>query len=573
MLLVLDLHIIISRNRILIEWELINSSSTSLIFNFYLDSISIIFFTFVSLISGCVFLYRTSYIHGDKNFRLFIILVIIFVLRIFFIVFSLNIISIILGWDGLGVISYILVIYYKNEKSNRAGIITALSNRIGDAALILSIACILEIGRWNYILMEYSNNNLFLFIVCLAAITKRAQIPFSAWLPAAIAAPTPVRALVHSSTLVTAGVYLLIRFRVLLKGSLLTQIFIYLGIVTTIIASIRALFEVDFKKVVALSTLRQLGIIVTTLSIGFVEFAFIHLLIHAIFKALLFLCRGKIIHSIGDDQNIRKIGGMFFNLPVTGIVIILSRFALCGIPFLSGFYSKDLILENMEISDSFLLDYLIYILVVGLSSSYSFRFIFIGIVNFNNQHNRFSGNDKDWIILNSKLLLVIASLIRGSILLWIIENVPHFISLTLWLKWLAFIRIIIGFRIGVRLCFRNHKIVFFLKRLHNIEIFIIIWHIPFLSGRTLGKPLYKLRAQFKNLDYGWSEVLGGQGLYFIIFSYKSNFLKWNLSNIKRVIVVFGLSIVLYYRRIFYKSFYKYDIEAIKKVLPIFKTTT
>lgn len=381
-----------------------------------MDFISVVFFLFVALISGCVFLYRGRYIVDDKNFRLFLILVLLFVLRIFFMVFRLNIISIILGWDGLGVVSYILVIYYKNEKSNSAGIITALSNRIGDAALLLSIACFLELGRWNYILIDCVNSNFLLFLICLAAITKRAQIPFSAWLPAAIAAPTPVRALVHSSTLVTAGVYILIRFRVLLKGSLVIEIFIYLGIITTLIASIRALFEVDFKKVVALSTLRQLGIMITTLSLGFEELAFIHLLIHAIFKALLFICRGKVIHRVGGGQDVRKIGGIFFNLPVTGIVMVLSRFALRGIPFLSGFYSKDIIFESAEISDSFLVDYIIYMMVVGLSSRYSFRLIFLRVVSFNNQNRSFIGDEEDWTILSSKLLLVIISLVRGALL-------------------------------------------------------------------------------------------------------------------------------------------------------------
>ena len=174
--------------------------------------------------------------------------------------------------------------------------------------------------------METSSfDRLLLRMVRLAAITKRAQIPFSAWLPAAIAAPTPVRALVHSSTLVTAGVYLLIRFGDILKGRIIILVLTYLGIFTTLMARTRALFETDLKKIVALSTLRQLGIIVITLALGFIELAFIHLLTHAVFKALLFICRGKIIHRVGRNQDMRLLGGLFFNLPITGVLINFAK--------------------------------------------------------------------------------------------------------------------------------------------------------------------------------------------------------------------------------------------------------
>lgn len=151
----------------------------------------------------------------------------------------------------------------------------------------------------------------------------------------------------------TAGIYLLIRFRRITEGLVNINWLIYLGILTTLIARTAALFEVDFKKVVALSTLSQLGIIVTTLSFGLVKLAFIHLLIHAVFKAILFICRGKVIHRVSGYQDIRKIGGLIFNLPVTSVLINLSRFALCGIPFLRGFYSKDLIIERVFIIDNF----------------------------------------------------------------------------------------------------------------------------------------------------------------------------------------------------------------------------
>lgn len=192
--------------------------------------------------------------------------------------------------------------------------------------------------------MRDISSGILIFVV-LAAITKRAQIPFSAWLPAAMAAPTPVSALVHSSTLVTAGVYLLIRFREALLNSPHTQLLLLLASLTIFIAGLGANFETDLKKIIALSTLSQLGVIMRILSLGQADLAFFHLLTHALFKALLFMCAGSIIHSVGDYQDIRVIGSLVKFMPIRVIRINLANLALCGAPFLAGFYSKDLILE------------------------------------------------------------------------------------------------------------------------------------------------------------------------------------------------------------------------------------
>jgi len=181
-----------------------------------------------------------------------------------------------------------------------------------------------------------------LIMVILASITKSAQIPFSAWLPAAMAAPTPVSALVHSSTLVTAGVYLIIRFNYLVG---LNLFIFYLGRLTIFMSGLGANFEIDLKKIIALSTLRQLGVIMIVLSLGYSELAFFHLLTHALFKSLLFLCAGVFIHGARDCQDIRFLGGVMSGMPISSLFFVCCSLSLCGFPFLSGFYSKDLILE------------------------------------------------------------------------------------------------------------------------------------------------------------------------------------------------------------------------------------
>ena len=213
-------------------------------------------------------------------------------------------------------------------------------------------------------------------LIMIAAITKRAQIPFSAWLPAAIAAPTPVSALVHSSTLVTAGIYLLIRFNCLIISNGFSQILFLLGGLTILIAGLGANFEFDLKKIIALSTLRQLGLIIRILCIGAPILAFFHLLTHALFKALLFICAGVIIHSMKNFQDIRYMGSLIFCLPMTASYINIANLALCGIPFLAGFYSKDLILEVRSFFSVNLLSYFLYYFSTGLTVCYSIRLIY-----------------------------------------------------------------------------------------------------------------------------------------------------------------------------------------------------
>jgi len=281
-----------------------------------------------------------------------------------------------LGWDGLGIVSFILVIYYQNPKSLAAGIITALTNRIGDVLLLVSIGWTLNQGHWFILnIWDSSISTLQIMFIILAAITKRAQVPFSSWLPAAIAAPTPVSALVHSSTLVTAGVFLLIRFYPFLHTcKYFNNTILLVAVVTIFIAGLRATTECDAKKIIALSTLRQLGIIITRLGFNLPNLAFFHILTHALFKALLFICAGSFIDSHLHTQDLRWIGNITNQIPVAVRCVTLANIALCGFPFIAGFYSKDIILEAAINGQNNILILIITIFRLGLTSFYSIRF-------------------------------------------------------------------------------------------------------------------------------------------------------------------------------------------------------
>jgi NADH-ubiquinone oxidoreductase chain 5 len=330
----------------------------------------------VTLIASCVVFYRKDYIHGDPNINRFIILVLIFVASIIALILRPNIIRILLGWDGLGLVSYALVIYYQNVKSFNAGILTALSNRVGDVIILIAIAVIRSIGSFNF--LNYLPTDILAAaslatLVLIAACTKSAQIPFSAWLPAAIAAPTPVSALVHSSTLVTAGVYLLIRFSTPLAHAGLTKPLLIVAIITILMAGIGANTEIDIKKIIALSTLSQLGLMIIRIGLGLSKFAYFHILSHALFKALLFMCAGNIIHRSNDTQDLRKLGAICLGIPLTTVCLNTANLALCGTPFMAGFYSKDLILEMIIIQETSHFAVILAFIATALTVTYSLR--------------------------------------------------------------------------------------------------------------------------------------------------------------------------------------------------------
>lgn len=272
--------------------------------------------------------------------------------------------------------------------------------------------------------------------------TKRAQIPFSSWLPAAIAAPTPVSSLVHSSTLVTAGVYLLIRFNHAFSVSLINFL-LFVSLLTIFIAGLGANIEFDLKKIIALSTLSQLGLIISILAIGNYMLSFFHLLTHALFKALLFLCAGMIIHSLTNCQDIRFIGGLVTFIPITCVIFNICNFSLCGLPFLSGFYSKDLIVEFISIRYLNIFVYVIFYISVGLTACYRFRLSYYSLTGRFNYLSINFLNERAKTILKSIRGLVFLVLFIGRLLIWVMFPVPYFICLPMYMKFMALI--LIGF--------------------------------------------------------------------------------------------------------------------------------
>nr|ARH55059.1 NADH dehydrogenase subunit 5 [Lopheros rubens] len=504
---------------IMIEYEIFSLNSTLIVFSILLDWISLLFLSFVLFISSMVIYYSIDYMAGDLNINRFILLVFMFVLSMMFLIISPNLISILLGWDGLGLISYCLVIYYQNTKSFNSGMITALSNRIGDVALLISIAWMLNYGSWNFIFyIDFMKNDFYMMLlsilICLAAFTKSAQIPFSAWLPAAMAAPTPVSSLVHSSTLVTAGVYLLIRFNNVLSLNLM-MVLLFISSMTMFMAGLSANFEFDLKKIIALSTLSQLGLMMSILALGDSMLAFFHLLMHALFKALLFMCAGCMIHNLNNCQDIRYMGSLINFIPLTSCFFNICNMALCGLPFLSGFYSKDLILECMSMDFINLYVYLIFYLSIGLTMMYSIRlFYYTMFMNFNG-FSFFSISDSSIFMMKGMGGLIFFVIFGGSILSWLMFPTPYFICLPLLMKLMVLLVILLGGMLGLMISKMGFNDYSKTLGFYSFSIFSSsMWNLSFLS--SFGVNYYFLMFGGKlneYMDQGWSEYFGSQNLY------------------------------------------------------------
>ncbi len=309
-----------------------------------------------------------------------------------------------------------MVIFYENSQSLRSGILTVLTNRLGDSLFLCSIYYFLSIGGYttNYI---NTINTIFVFIIVAGRITKRAQIPFCSWLPAAIAAPTPVSSLVHSSTLVTAGVYLMTRYNYLFFGH--TWIFIVFGLLTMIISGFSAFLETDLKKLVAISTLRQLGIITFSLAAGLWKLTLFHIMLHSFFKSIMFLSAGRLILSILGNQDFRH-SPIMLNRKLPIILIVIRILCLSGFPFTLGFYSKDHILCRLNRTLS-ILTALMFLLGCVATVSYRYRYLSL-VVSLSLIKNALLKEENRYLYYVSSLLLFFICLQLGPMMNQLIPN-------------------------------------------------------------------------------------------------------------------------------------------------------
>nr|UAM92222.1 NADH dehydrogenase subunit 5 [Branchinecta gaini] len=475
---------------LLLSFSLVNFS-----YQVFLDWISCSFLFLVALISSQVILYSIYYMSEEVFFYRFKYILLLFVLSMAFLIISSDGVSLLLGWDGLGVTSYALIMFYSNSKSSASAMITGLSNRVGDILILWALGLSYSFGSWDFFYIGHKGGYLILGLFLLASLTKSAQIPFSAWLPAAMAAPTPVSSLVHSSTLVTAGIYLMIRFSPSFSLSGLWML-IFLGSLTALFSGLAAVCEYDMKRIIALSTLSQLGVMMFSIGMGFPFLAYFHLFTHAMFKALLFMCSGVVIHASGGTQDIRRLGGILSFLPYSSLCLSVASCSLMGFPFMAGFYSKDLIIEISEMST--LIYPALMIMVAALFTCwYSFRLFKLCLTNPCYNFSFFSKYESGLYMI-SLFTLYWGALLGGFFFFWCFLG-QETIMVSMTEKIILFTLLFLGMGLGISVDLTSK---FSFKFLNSMGF------LPFITGKLSVPALYLGEMVYLKGDQGWVEYFG-----------------------------------------------------------------
>ena len=431
-------------NFIVYNW--INFAQINLNFSIFLDPLTAIMFCVVTIVSSVVHMFSIGYMHEDKLRARFFCYLSLFTFAMLVLVSADNFIQLFLGWEGVGLCSYLLVGYYFHKPSaNNAAIKAFLVNRVGDFGYLIAIALIYKYFNSLNFQEVFSNtsaiekkNLLFLgfefnLITCIcmflfmAAVGKSAQIGLHVWLPDAMEGPTPVSALIHAATMVTAGVFLVVRCSPIFEYSQFTlNVITYVGLITSLFAASVALLQNDIKKVIAYSTCSQLGYMFFACGISAYSLAMFHLVTHAFFKALLFLGAGCVIHCLHHEQDCKKMGGLYKKLPVTFAFIIIGSIALMGIPPFAGYFSKDLILEYALSIHSFngTNIYVLGCLGAFLTSVYSTRLIYLTFLNKTNIKTDTFNKIKEpgFTMLFPLFILSIGAIAGGYLFYDIVEN-------------------------------------------------------------------------------------------------------------------------------------------------------